>query len=133
MIPKFKIWCKDKNEWEKDKCLLNENGSLYHWGLNGLGMEIKPENHIIVFSTGLTDKNSKEIYEGDIIATYPKDKTPRIVKYYEGKGAFVMEFGKLYDYFEEHRNIQDDYSVCQKLEIIGNIYENNNLIKESVK
>ena len=25
---KFRVWCKNKKEWEKDMCFINQNGGL---------------------------------------------------------------------------------------------------------
>lgn len=70
-------------------------------------------------STGLKDKNGKEIYEGDI---WTRDKTICIVKFlYSG---WQLEYNKgpiQYPYF---------YSNANKGEIIGNITENPELLEE---
>ena len=74
--------------------------------------------------TGLTDKNGREIYEGDI------------VKYIMGM-KFTITFHKnAFGWFEGDDFIPfADMAQCQlpELEVIGNIYENPELLKENEK
>lgn len=65
MSNKFRVWCNDKNEWEKDYCVLNQDGILLHQMKNGYFVALKKESHIVEFSTGSTYENGKEMYAGD--------------------------------------------------------------------
>ena len=70
--------------------------------------------------TGLTDKNGKKIFEGDIVGVGECDKIYEKVVVYFDKGAFrVSQFA--IDLLET-RNID-----C---EVIGNIYDNPELLEE---
>lgn len=60
---KFRVWCKNKNEWEKDNIALYQDGSRYHTDIKGRHMYVSPDSHIIQMFTGLKDKNNVEIYE----------------------------------------------------------------------
>lgn len=72
-------------------------------------------------STGLFDKNSKEIFEGDILGT--KDGLLNgIIEYREDLGMFVNSLLR-YDNFERLCN------VASSRKIIGNIYENPELLE----
>ena len=86
----------------------------------------KNENYEIMQYTGLKDKNGKEIYEGDIIKIYAKglggEAIGKIV-YDEYDLAFVL------------RNEEEELSEClwyaeQQIEVIGNIYDNPELLEE---
>lgn len=71
--------------------------------------------------TGLYDKNDKEIYERDIVSYFGL-KYEVLFK----NGAFGwMEDGEFYSFNEMAR------SEFNKFEIIGNVYENPELLEES--
>lgn len=98
-------------------------------------------NRIPMQFTGLKDKNGKEIYEGDIIEWEKKEwyeenkrlETPKVVKEHktiewETEIENCSCCSKIYAF---GYNISDDYSplTADKIEVIGNIYENPELIK----
>ena len=99
--------------------------------------------------TGLKDKNEKEIYEGDIIWTYVKCKSKdkrrkTIMEPYNSKevvswgiwqddeygyGIHTWLLGN--DYLSMYKKYRNPHwkAIEEKFEVIGNIYENPELIK----
>lgn len=73
--------------------------------------------------TGLFDKNGKKIFEGDILRTDLCDK-PLLVMFNEGCGAFQVLFDDGYS-----EGFLERYSDINHLEVIGNIYDNPELLK----
>ena len=83
------------------------------------------EDVILMQSTGLKDKNDKEIFEGDILD-------------YKGRKALVRWHGSyasfIYRFVDELQNRNTEwkplYLAYMKCEIIGNIYENRELLED---
>ena len=73
--------------------------------------------------TGIKDKDNKKIYEGDIIFESFGEKYYKVI--FEN-GSFKAEFNG--DFDEYSFDLID--VVAQGCEIVGNIYENPELIKE---
>ena len=86
--------------------------------------------------TGLHDKNGKEIYEGDIIE-FSYDMFVGNFDTFVAKGKIVFEEGAFYvEVFENERTTEDEayllYSInLDTIEVIGNIYEDKELLNET--
>ena len=85
--------------------------------------------------TGLKDKDSKEIYEGDIVSheienkVYPEDEyiTIASVEWDDEKASFIIHFR---DYPEHHLSATGKAKWLSSFyEVIGNIYENPELLE----
>lgn len=135
---KFRVWDKKINKMisfgelfaYRTSHLPSENGVLVEYGLVSgkvekiVGITPKCEDYFDDFEltqfTGLTDKNGKEIYEGDIVAGLSGFGCPNIVIVRE-PGAWNCSYA--IQEFEDKP--EEDW------EILGNIYQNPELLKDS--
>jgi uncharacterized phage protein (TIGR01671 family) len=135
---KFRYYSKySSGEWAKDEVTLLEieDGYFKKPFLDGIV-------HRVQF-TGLLDKNGKEIYEGDIIKNNRYPSLSKVV-WKQGEGAphkmlkglfgeeediggFISNIGGFY--FESVGSNTLKAHYVGEFEVIGNIYENENLLK----
>ncbi|WP_198549813.1 YopX family protein [Macrococcoides caseolyticum] len=73
------------------------------------------ENIILMQSTGLHDKNGKEIFEGDVVKYW---ENIGYIEFYQGSWVINWNDGSLFDLYDNENN----------LEIIGNIHEHPELL-----
>ena len=122
MIPKFRAWLKKDKEMIAVEEIHFNNGELDFIG-DAITWMCKNNDFVLMQSTGLTDKNGKEIFEGDIIDSTDGFLTG-VVEFRVGLGMFVSELVE-YNGFERLCN------VASSRKIIGNIYENPELAEVS--
>ena len=112
---KFRAWDKGKKEFVDDVLITaNKHGFLYQ---NDNKCEFSGEDRDIILMqyTGLKDKNGKEIYEGDIVNENIQDRNYKII--FEN-GGFLGEAEDGHVLFFGNKHV----------EVIGNIYENPELV-----
>ncbi|HEM4977751.1 TPA: hypothetical protein U1186_000544 [Streptococcus suis] len=130
MIPKFRAWNTFHNKWVKH-FYITENGLIYnmqqpHRDLIG-AVPIEKSGLVVMQSTGLFDKNGKEIFEGDAVVVYDElnefESEVYEIVYSQDNLAWIFYDNKSHDFYL--------ISTCtwDELEIIGNIYENPELVE----
>ena len=127
MIPKFRIWYTPfKGEKFGQEMKYGQAGSLLTHA------EMSPDKYVLMQSTGLKDKNGVEIFEGDIVLFSVSDGFNHL----DHEKAIVQASGchsglvcKLVDLDLEYR-IYYDPVFHTDYEVIGNIWENSELLEE---
>jgi len=122
---KVKAWSPSLKEWRSDWSI-----SEYTEVLN-LNECKQDEDLILVQYTGLKDKNGKEIWEGDICKS---EYTPIIGQIYfgfGGEGEPADFVGIYYGWCFGRKNELDETTgfTGERLEVVGNIYENPELLE----
>ena len=122
MIPKYRAW-------DKETKTMNGMAEIYRNRNQEIELRPRDENIILMQSTGLKDKNGKEIFEGDIIrynidvVDIKRHQTLGFYTVLDGREGFFGN-GMSIDDFEE-----DAKEFSKTAEIIGNIYENPELLE----
>lgn len=138
MDVKFRVWCKDNNEWELDPIFLNSEGHALHMMRLGTLSHMKPESHIVQFWAGIFDKNGKRIFEGDIVRMY------ELRRQFEGQDEDeaatllwigVVSFSSGNFWFRADGRSENCWfhHNAENLEVIGNIFDNPELVPERLK
>jgi uncharacterized phage protein (TIGR01671 family) len=137
---KFRVWNKKTNNWVEG-CARNDIASLDGVNLfgetillgafmNGVSLEDLEDCEALQF-TGLEDKNGKEIFEGDILKDEWKNGFIFLYDVYwlDTTASFELCPIKEYDYPEEYNEPTLSWLNLSKLAVIGNIFENSELLK----
>ena len=133
MVLKFRAWRKMREEMGKVKRIrFDDDGNVTTVLFEGklLGVNTKIDEIELMQSTGLHDKNGKEIFEGDIIrydidvVDIKKHPTLGFYTVLDGREGFFGDGMSIND-FEE-----DAKEFSKTVEIIGNIYENPELLED---
>lgn len=88
------------------------------------------ENVMLLQYTGLKDKDGKEIYEGDLVNNF--NCGPNTVVFENGAFGYVINNDEDLHYFVSfagNDNFRWLYNSSDRIEVIGNIYENPELLK----
>lgn len=135
MIPKFRAWDRTRNEMNYSVMVGNCDTDDENYTCPTIWIEERKkwlhfdDYECIMQSTGLFDKNGKEIFEGDIIrynidvVDIKRHPTLGFYTVLDGREGFFGD-GMSIDDFEE-----DVKEFSKTAEIIGNIYENPELLE----
>ncbi|EOA3444900.1 hypothetical protein FAE01_RS07880 [Enterococcus hirae] len=133
MIPKFRALNIKTGFWFDEQELVFCDGKWFqNWRSFEDDFPLDMRDCVVVQSTGLKDKNGAEIFEGDVVLFSISDGFNHLVN----EKAIVQASGchsglvcKLIDLDLEYR-IYYDPVFHTDYEVIGNIYENSELLEE---
>lgn len=118
---RFRIWDKVKEEFTKDRIFIDNTGKIYKIKKENKILDIDSKFCILNFSIEHRDKNNKEIFEGDIIKY--GEKYFQII-YRKEISSWSINFSK-----KDNSRPCTNVGILKKCEIVGNIYENKELLK----
>ena len=128
MTPRFRVWHNElgrmmsiKNMWFQDSRIeeLELNDAVMNEHITAYPDEIE-----LMQSTGLKDKNGKEVFIGDIIKC-TRGCPHEVYLEKEYGGTYVGGMPAIY-----LKGIREGYAWTGAEEILGNIYENPELLEE---
>lgn len=127
MIPKFRVWDTVKKAMSEVQAIVYTEEKVYTIYFKVIRRYIPFSEAVLMQSTGLFDKNGKEIFENDIVEWEHKDTgqlVRGIVKYDTELGFWGMTDVRFNDL------TAIGYLANQKVTVLGNIYQNKELVEE---
>ena len=127
MKQKFRAWDTTNKEMFKDTFAITESGQVVVVDQSSVFVSpdyVFVDNLVIMQSTGLKDKNGKEVFVGDII----KCTRGCLYEVYIEKEYGGTCFGGMPAVYL--KDLREGYAWTEHEEIIGNIYENPELLED---
>lgn len=131
MIPKFRAWIKEEKEMWPVHAIVYDNKTVWveepdDEDPSGL---LEFDDVILMQSTGLKDKNGKEIFEGDVVQ-YQNTKVPSadskgVIRYFDNWAMFGIDI----EHNEPRALFFNGLADHISLDVVGNTYENPELLE----
>lgn len=143
MIPRYRAWGRDGNypgtpsekfEMFYDVSVVTTHQDKVQHVIADFGMYNESEyngteiiDYTLMQSTGLTDKNGKEIFEGDILSIETDKENVKVEVSWDSKHALFVFESKKYNAKQALGELFEDNSYPFK--IIGNVWEDPELVE----
>ncbi|HET0860837.1 YopX family protein [Streptococcus pneumoniae] len=133
MIPKFRVWHHELGRLMSVKCMFFQDSEIEEFELNDALMNdyitAYPDEIELMQSTGLKDKNGKEIFEGDVVRMRnPRDRRQigmfQVVRVANSPMLGLLDQKLTTEIFNLYEHMRNYY------EVKGNIYENPELLED---
>ena len=130
---KFRAWDKgNKTMVPVDQIRFSLNGEIsgIKWTVSEIeDRVVLKENLILMQFTGKKDSEGKEIYEEDVVDVLLADsrQVKGVIKFIDG--CFDIDFMAIIRRYGQDRDYLKCYTVNHAVKIMGNIYENEDLLK----
>lgn len=128
MTLRFRAWLKKKQEMDNEIDHISWlEDELYCIG-DGITYMVSAEDLVLMQSTGLKDKNGKEIFEGDVLEIEDEGEVLGNAKltWDNEQAVFMIEAVSVDDIAPFHEILSDEsYSY----RVVGNVYENPELLE----
>ena len=128
MIPKFRAWDKHSQKMFANDELIIWNSFIYANDGKKLSCDYLKgwsiDEEYLMQSTGLFDKNGKEVFVGDIVKC-TRGCLHEVYLEKEYGGTFIGGMPAVY-----LKGLSEGYAWTGYEEIIGNVYENKELLEE---
>ncbi|WP_172931720.1 YopX family protein [Streptococcus sp. 79] len=127
MTPKFRVWDSVEKKFV-EHFFITDNGLICNMEKptsdSKLLIPIEKSELILMQSTGLKDKNGKEVFVGDIIKC-TRGCPHEVYLEKEYGGTFIGGMPAVY-----LKDLGEGYAWTEHEEVIGNIYENPEFLEE---
>lgn len=128
MIPRYRVWYTPfKGKTIGQEMKYGQAGRLITHA------EMAPDKYVLMQSTGLKDKNSVEIFEGDVVSVsvqngfeYLDNKVCIVKNSIDYSGLVCATVDEDLEYRIFNTELFEEYTY----EVMGNIYENSELLEE---
>ena len=119
----------DNGEWVEGNLFVSDTDGRTHIlvGSRRFTIEWEVDPSTVGQFTGLTDKNGKRIFEGDILRRAYHPNEDMIVEWHDGRFVF---YRRIYPKDYGHESLVCCQQTVDRLSIIGNIHDNPELLED---